>query len=118
MHRHSYLWRVLSPLCRRSIASMTLIALLAGCATMLSVRAAKIADADEASVAGCEFVGQVKGSSGWGTLAASTGMEKARSEAMENAAKLGATDIVWRSASVGYSPYMIGTAYDCNPPRP
>jgi len=63
MHRHSYLWRVLSPLCRRSIASMTLIALLAGCATMLSVWAAKIADTDEASVAGCEFVGQVKGSS-------------------------------------------------------
>jgi hypothetical protein len=73
---------------------------------MLSVRAAKIADADEASVAGCEFVGQVKG------------MAKARNEAMENAAKLGATDIVWRSASVGYSPYMIGTAYDCNPLRP
>ena len=117
MHRHSYLWRVLSPLCRRSIASMTLIALLAGCATMLSVRAAKIADADEASVAGCEFVGQVKGFSGWGNLAASTGMEKARNEARVSAAKLGATDIVWRSASVDYSPYVSGTAYICNPPR-
>jgi len=116
MHRHSYLWRVLSPLCRRSIASMTLIALLAGCATMLSVWAAKIADTDEASVAGCEFVGQVKGS--WGTLAASTGMETARNEARENAAELGATDIVWRSASVGYPPYMSRTAYVCNPPRP
>ena len=118
MHQHSFLWRVLSPLYTRSIASMTLIALLTGCATVLTARAAKIADTDGASVAGCEFVGQVKGSSGWGTLAASTGMAKARNEAMENAAKLGATDIVWRSASVGYSPYMIGTAYDCNPPRP
>ena len=116
MHRHSNLCRVLSPFCRRSIASMTLIA-LAGCATMLSVRAAKIADADEASVAGCEFVGQVKGTSGWGNLAASTGMEKARNEARVNAAKLGATDIVWRSASVDYSPYVSGTAYVCNPPR-
>jgi len=85
---------------------------------MLSVRAAKIADADEASVAGCEFVGQVKGSSGWGTLAASTGMEKARSEAMENAAKLGATDIVWRSVSGSYSPYVSGQAYVCNSSRP
>jgi hypothetical protein len=85
---------------------------------MLSARAAKIADTDEASVAGCEFVGQVKGSSGWGNLAAPTGMEKARNEARVNAAKLGATDIVWRSVSVGYSPYMSGTAYVCNPPRP
>jgi hypothetical protein len=117
MHQHSFLWRVLSPLCTRSIASMTLIALLTGCATVLTARAAKIADTDEASVAGCEFVGQVKGTSGWGNLAASTGMEKARNEARVNAAKLGATDIVWRSASVDYSPYVSGTAYVCNPPR-
>ena len=118
MHQHSYLWRVLSPLCTRSIATVTLIGLLASCATMLSERAAKIADTDEASVAGCEFVGQIKGSSGWGNLAASTGMENARNEARVNAAKLGATDIVWRSVSVGYSPYVSGTAYVCNPPRP
>jgi uncharacterized protein YceK len=97
---------------------MTLIALLAGCATVLSARAAKIADTDEASVAGCEFVGQVKASSGWGNLAARTGMENARNEARVNAAKLGATDIVWRSVSVGSSPYVSGTAYVCNPPRP
>ena len=118
MHQHCFLWRVLSPLCTRSIASMTLIALLAGCATVLSARAAKIADTDETSVAGCEFVGQVNGSSGWGNLAASTGMEKARNEARVNAAKLGATDIVWRSVSVGYSPYVSGTAYVCNRTRP
>src|SRR5690349_13736495 len=108
MHQHYFLWRVLWT---RSIASMTLIALLAGCATMLSARAAKIADTDEVSLIGCEFVGQ-------GNLEASTGMEKARNEARENAAKLGATDIVWRSVSVGYSPYVSGTAYVCNPPRP
>jgi hypothetical protein len=115
MHQHYFLWRVLWT---RSIASMTLIALLAGCATMLSARAAKIADTDEVSLIGCEFVGQVKGFSGRGNLEASTGMEKARNEARENAAKLGATDIVWRSVSVGYSPYVSGTAYVCNPPRP
>ena len=118
MHQHCFLWRVLSPLCTRSIASMTLIALLAGCATILSARAAKIADTDETSVAGCEFVGQVNGSSGWGNLATSTEMEEARNEARVNAAKLGATDIVWRSVSVGYSPYVSGTAYVCNRTRP
>ena len=104
-------------LCTRSIASVTVIALLAGCAATLSARAAKIEDADEASVAGCEFLGQVKGYSGWGNLAASTGMENARNESRDKAAKLGATDIVWRSASVDYSPYVSGTAYICNPPR-
>ena len=113
MHQHSFPRRVLSPLFARSIASMTLIALLAGCSTVLSARAAKIADTDETSVAGCEFVGQVNGN-----LATSAGMEKARSEARVNAAKLGATDIVWRSVPVGYSPYVSGTAYVCEPPRP
>src|SRR5215469_5823421 len=118
MHQHWFPWRVLSPLSTRSIASMTLITLLAGCATILSGRAAKIADTDETSVSGCEFVGQVMGSSGWGNLATATGMEKARNEARMDAAKLGATDIVWRSVSVGYSPYVSGTAYVCNRPRP
>jgi len=118
MHQHCFVWRVVPPLYTRSIATMTLIALLAGCATILSARAAKIADTDETSVAGCEFVSQVKGSSAWGNLATSTGMEKARNEARANAAKLGATDIVWRSVSLGYSPYVSGTAYVCNRPRP
>jgi hypothetical protein len=97
---------------------MTLIALLAGCATALSARAAKVADADEASVAGCGFVGQVHGSSGWDNLAASTGMENARNEARKAAAKLGATDIVWKPVSVGYSPSATGVAYVCNPRQP
>src|SRR5215813_3016293 len=118
MHQRSFLLRVLSPLRTRSIASMSLIALVAGCATILSAKATKIADTDEASIAGCEFVGQVQGFSGWGNLATSTGVEKARNEARVNAAKLGATDIVWRSVPVGYSPYVSGTAYVCEPPRP
>ena len=105
-------------ICRCSTASMTLIALLAGCAATLSDRAAKVADTDHASVAGCGFVGQVQGSSGWGNLAASTGMEYARNEARKEAAKLGATDIVWKPVSVGHSPYVSGVAYDCNLPRP
>jgi hypothetical protein len=104
-------------ICRCFTASMTVIALLAGCATTLSDRAAKVADADEASVAGCGFVGQVKGYSGRGNLAASIGTENARNEARKQAAKLGATDIVWKRVSVSYSPYVSGVAYDCNSPR-
>src|ERR1700739_2537800 len=59
-------------------ASMTLMALLASCAARLSEQAAKMADADEASVARCEFLGQVQGH-----VAASTGMESARNQARE-----------------------------------
>jgi hypothetical protein len=88
------------------------MALLASCAATLSAQAAKIADADEASVARCEFLGQVQG-----YVAASTGKESARNEAREKAARLGATDIVWRPVSTGYSPYVSGRAYDCRPPR-
>jgi len=104
--------------CTRSIASVTVIALLAGCSATLSARAAKIEDADEASVAGCEFLGQVMGYSGWGSLAAPAGMENARNESRDKAAKLGATDIVWRSVSGSYSAYVSGQAYDCNSSRP
>jgi hypothetical protein len=64
-------------------------------------------------VAGCTFLGQVQGSSGWGNLAASQGMENARNEAQEQAAELGATHVVWSNVSGGYSPYATGRAYRC-----
>jgi hypothetical protein len=87
---------------------------LTNCATTPSAKATKVADADEISVAGCSFVGQVQGSPGWGNLPTSTGMENAKNEAREKAAKLGATDIVWRSMSAAHSPYVSGLAYDCS----
>jgi hypothetical protein len=102
---------------RCSIA-MTVLALLAGCATTLADRAAKVADTDEDSVAGCEFVGQVQGYSGRNDRAAWTGMENARNEARKQAARLGATDIVWKPVSGSHLPYVSGVAYDCNSPYP
>jgi hypothetical protein len=96
---------------------MTLLALVAGCGTILSTRAAKVADADEASIASCQFVGEVQGSTGSGSLATSAELENARNEARKQAAKLGATDIVWKSISAGYSPYVSGLAYVCSPSR-
>jgi hypothetical protein len=64
-------------------------------------------------VTSCKYVGEVQGSSGWGNLAASAGMENAKNEARENAAKLGATHIVWGNIAGGYSPYVSGKAYKC-----
>ncbi|MBT2144199.1 DUF4156 domain-containing protein [Rhodanobacter sp. LX-100] len=83
------------------------------CATTPSASALRVADADQSMVAGCKFVGEIQGSSGWGGVAASTGMENARNEAREKAAKLGATNIVWQSIAGGYAPYVSGRAYSC-----
>ena len=84
-----------------------------GCATTLSSSATRILDADAKMVDGCTYVGEVHGSSGWGNLAASTGIENAKNEAREKAAALGATHILWTNVSGGYSPYVSGRAYIC-----
>jgi hypothetical protein len=96
------------PIQRLAVSTLTALSLLCGgCATTPSASAAKVADADE------NMVGQVQGSSGWGGLAASTGMENAKNEAREKAAQLGATHIVWQAISGNYTPYVTGHAYSC-----
>jgi hypothetical protein len=93
-------------------------ALLAtGCATTPSPAAANVVDADETMVAACRFLGEVHGSSGWGNVAASSGMENAKTEAKEKAAQMGATHVVWHTVSGGYSPYATGRAYSCTDKR-
>jgi hypothetical protein len=84
-----------------------------GCATTLSPSATRMLDADAKMVDGCTYVGDVHGSSGWGNLAASTGIQNAKNEAAEKAAALGATHILWTNVSGGYSPYVSGRAYMC-----
>ena len=92
---------------------VALAELLAACATTPSAAASKVADADENMVAACRFLGEVQGSSGWGNIAASAGMENAKNEAREKAAQLGATHVVWQAVSGGYSPYATGRGYSC-----
>jgi len=84
-----------------------------GCATTLSTSATRILDADTKMIDGCTYVGDVHGSSGWGNLAASTGIQNAKNEGTEKAAALGATHILWTNVSGGYSPYVSGRAYRC-----
>lgn len=90
---------------------LTLI--ISGCATSRSVGASRIQEADSATVSGCKYLGEVHGSSGWGNLAASVGMENAKNEAWERASELGATHIVWNQIMGGYSPSVSGKAYLC-----
>lgn len=84
-----------------------------GCATTLSPSATRIIEADAKMVEGCTYVGDVHGSSGWGNIAASTGIQNAKNEAVEKAAALGTTHILWNNISGGYSPYVSGRAYIC-----
>ena len=85
-----------------------------GCTTTLSARAMKVSDADNTIIARCKFLGDVQGSSGWGNLAASTGMQNAKNQAREQASEMGATHIIWTNIAGGYSPYATGKAYDCH----
>lgn len=86
---------------------------VSGCATRQSQQAAEVLTADERMVDGCQLLGEVDGSSGWGGVAASKGMNNARNEAREKAARLGATHVVWMNMAGGYTPYAVGRAYRC-----
>lgn len=86
---------------------------VSSCATTLSSAASRIQPADQSTIAGCTFVGDVSGSSGWGNLAASQGMQNAKNEGLERAANMGATHVIWANIAGGYSPYATGKAYKC-----
>lgn len=86
---------------------------LSGCATTLSSQAMRIHDADTNMIGKCNYIGEIHGSSGWGNLAASTGIQNAKNEAREQASAMGATHIVWTNISGGYSPFVTGKAYNC-----
>lgn len=88
--------------------------IVSGCATTLSPTATRVREADEKTVSECKFLGSVQGSSGFGNIAASVGMQNAKNEATEKAAALGATHVVFGEIRGGYSPSVQGRAYACN----
>jgi uncharacterized lipoprotein len=101
---------------RSSLAAVILVVvvpLLAACSTSRSAAAQKVQEADSSMVAGCTFLGDVSGTSGWGGLAASTGIEYAKNQALDQAAKKGATHVVWNTLAGGMSSSVSGKAYKC-----
>lgn len=77
---------------------IVLLLVMPGCAT-LSPGAAKIKEAGKDTVSECKYLGEVTGSSKVGSESAvlyHTGKDNAKKDALEKAAQLGGTHIVWR----------------------
>ncbi|CAH9017858.1 hypothetical protein [Candidatus Nitrosacidococcus sp. I8] len=80
--------------------------------------ARKIDDIQQATsqeVSSCEFLGRVQGFSGWGKTISRQEYNKAKYIALEKAANLNATHIIWTRLPRSYSsPYAYGKAYNCD----
>jgi hypothetical protein len=75
-----------------------LLLVMSGCAS-LSPAAGKIKEAGKDAVSGCKYLGEVTGTSKVGSESAvlyQTGKDNAKKDALEKAAQLGGTHIVWR----------------------
>jgi hypothetical protein len=99
----------------RAVSISPLLLFVVVCACGVSQAAKSILDADDHLVADCKFLGNVHGSSGWGGFAQGAGIENAKNGAREDAAKLGATHVVWVSESGGFMPTGSARAYQCAP---
>ena len=98
-----------------SLAALVAIAVVtAGCATSRAPQAASLVEADEAMVAGCQFVGTFNGTSGWGgTAAAGVGANNAKNAVYKRAARAGATHVVFTELTGGMFTKATGRGYRC-----
>jgi hypothetical protein len=74
---------------------------------------AEIADASAADVAHCTFIKEVAGRSVFGARLSGPGTEKAKQDARSQAAKAGATHIVWDKPDNSDVTTIAGKAYRC-----
>lgn len=76
--------------------SIVLLAFLAGCVYQPSKESLVIKQVPEEQVQACHYLGNVFGTSGYTNLALDFGEQNARNEALNRAANLGATHVVWQ----------------------
>src|SRR5512139_4105623 len=111
------MWRRKKPFCC-SAASRCLFVLLlvvSGCAS-ISPAASKIKESGKDSVSGCKYLGEVTGTSKVGSESAvlyHTGKDNAKKDALEKAAQLGGTHIVWRPLIDARPIVAVGEVYQC-----
>jgi hypothetical protein len=90
------------------------VLLALGCVTGRSLAASRIQEADNNMVAGCSYVGEVFGTSNIEGLS-DVAVQNAKTEALELAAVMRATHVVW-NAIVATTPSSVsGKAYVCGP---
>ncbi len=95
---------------------MSSIAIAMGVALLgaaMPARAEKIIDATDADVAHCTFLKDVDGRSVFGERLKGPAVEKAKEDARGEAAKLGATHIVWGKPNSTDVTTITGKAYHC-----
>lgn len=104
----------------KNILILGLLALsLTGCATALTHEASRITQVDRndsATIKGCKNVGEVTGTSSYGGLfMQEAGKNYAKNAAMNEAANMGATHVVWTTAEGGFfGGKAFGVAYKCS----
>lgn len=77
---------------------------------------ADVREADDEMVKGCEYLGDVTASSGWGGIAQGIGQSRSRNSAIKRASEKGATHFVWSRQASGWSGgNASGRAYKCEP---
>ena len=98
--------------------SVFLLLMMSGCAS-LSPAAAKIRESGKDTVSGCKYLGEVTGTSAVGTESAvlyHTGKDNAKKDALEKAAKLGGTHVVWRPLIDARPIIAVCDVYLCGEP--
>jgi hypothetical protein len=98
----------------RKLLLLLCVLSLAACAA--SPKAKGIQEADSQMVADCISLGSVEAYSGWGgCLCQGVGSSSAKNQALNKAAKLDATHIVWSDQKSGFmGAKFTGQAYRCH----
>jgi len=107
----------------KGLMLISMAAAIAGCALEPSQRAQRVLPAYPEMVSDCAFIGGVTGNAP--ALALPIGEQYAKYQALDEAAALGATHIVWADTSgglfpgfiPGFQPVAQGRAYYCDPDR-
>lgn len=90
---------------------ISLLTLLSGCAFEPTYRGQKVHPAYPEMVKNCDFIGEVTGCSNYSYTP--FGRQFAKYRAMDEAARIGATHIVWEAMTTGVHPTAYGRAYRC-----
>lgn len=105
---------------RIKLALCVAVVTVAGCATTPSADTQAVATVGSGMVQGCQLLGAVNGSSLMDGVLQAKGVESAKDSAKAQAAKWGATAVVWTHVTQRYwgAELVTADAYRCSHPAP